>query len=82
MNKTCSPENDKAQELGSSAAVIDSAAVENFPERYGVGALSRVDVCFFMGGRASGASICSQSFVEGFRSGSKIGPRYPSMVHV
>lgn len=82
INKTCSPENDKAQELGSSAAVLDSAAVGNFSERYGVGALSTLDVCFFMGGRASGAGICSQSFVEGFRSGWKIGPRHPSMVHV
>lgn len=82
MNKTCSPENDKAEEGGSSVAVIDSAAVEIFSERYGVGALSKVDVCFFMGGRVSGAGICSQSLAGGFRSGWKIGPRHPSMVHV
>ena len=42
MNKTCSPENDKAKEGGSSVVVIDSAAVENFSERYGVGELSKV----------------------------------------
>ena len=69
MNKTCSPENDKAEDGGSSVVVIDSAAVENFSEWYGVGALSKVDVCFFMGGRASGAGICSQSLAGGFRYG-------------
>lgn len=64
MNKTCSPENDKAEAGGSSVTAIDSVAVDNFSERYGVDALSKVDVCFFMGGRASGAGICSQSFAS------------------
>src|SRR5258708_16835810 len=66
MNKTCSPENDKAEEGGSSVADIEFAGGRIFFSTECGGGMFHGEGCFFMCGRVYRVRVIRPSLTCGF----------------